>query len=66
MSEEDKQRPSGAWFPYPTLDALSHALRDARQESPELQALGSHYEAALKRHRELAVQQSDALERRQQ
>lgn len=65
MSEEDKQRAGGAWFPYPTLDGLSHALRDASLESPELQALSSHFEAALRRHRELAVQESDALEQRQ-
>lgn len=66
VSEEDKQRASGAWFPYPTLEALSHALRDAGQESPVLQSLSSHYEDALRRHRELAVQESDALEQRQQ
>ena len=65
MGDEEKQRVGGAWFPYPTLEALGSALADASKEHAELQALGSRYEAALTRHRELAVQESDALERRQ-
>lgn len=54
---------SGAWFPHSTLEALEGALLDAARESPALRELGCRLESALKRHLDIAVRQSDALER---
>ena len=64
VGEDQKRRVSGAWFPHSTLESLEAALldADAAQDSPHLRGLGSRLEAALRRHREAAVRQSNALE----
>ncbi len=45
------------------FEALRHALEDAQKGAPTLQRSAEQLVAAVKRHADLAVQDSDNLER---
>ena len=58
-----RQHSGSVWFPYAMFEALRRALEDAQKGAPTLQRSAEQLVAAIERHVDLAVQDSDNLER---
>ncbi len=58
-----RQHSGSVWFPYAMFETLRRALEDALKGAPTLQRSAEQLVAAIKRHADLAVQDSDSLER---
>ncbi len=57
-----RQHSGSVWFPYAMFESLRRALEAAQQGAPTLQRSAERLVAAIERHKDIAVRESDSME----